>query len=82
MTEKLEFNGTLCDAWGSNGTFFIMFNTNEFDPEVLPDLYDLAKRKVSLTLKLDQNKETTLSIDGQLPIKISDPMGKEPETEG
>lgn len=54
MTEKLELNGTLRDAWGSNGTFFIMFDTNEFDPAVLPGLYDLAKRKVARTLKIDQ----------------------------
>lgn len=54
MKEKLELNGTLCDAWGSNGTFFIAFDTTEFDPAVLPSLYDLAKKKIPVVLTLGE----------------------------
>ena len=56
MNMKVELNGVLYDAWESGGTFFIAFDAKEFDPAMLPALYDAQKLKTELTLTIAQKE--------------------------
>lgn len=67
---RIHLTGYILDAWEADDrSIFIAFKPNESNENVIPNL----------TTFQNTHKEITLSIDGQLPIKIVDLMGKEPD---
>ena len=64
---RINLTGYILDAWQTDDkSIFIAFQPNEINDNVIPDL----------TTFQNTHKEITLSIDGQLPIKIIDMMGQ------
>lgn len=65
---KIQLTGQLMDAWLTDtGTLYLAFDSKTIDEQTLQEL----------TRYQNQHIEATLSIDGKLPMSMTDPMGNE-----